>query len=190
MKHLTFTLILILFNALFCTLQAQSLQEKYDEMMEKTETYEQYKVIPRTRLDGFWTEVTDTLKAKTNRIQDLRADGIAKQADIDALGSELSQVQSKLDESLELNDTIYFFGIPFSKLGYHLMVWILIIALAVLGIISYLTFLRSNKVTTRVKAEFETLESEFEKHKNGAREKQAKLKRELQTAINQLGERR
>ena len=191
MKHLTRTLTLVLLVILFRPVQAQqSLREKYDEMLEKTETYEQYKVIPRTRLNSFWAEVTDSLNAKSVRIQDLAADGVTKQADINALQSELSQVQSKLDESLELNDTIYFIGIPFSKLGYHLMVWILIVILAVLGTLSYLMFLRSNKVTTRVKGEYATLESEFETHKNGAREKQAKLKRELQTAVNQLNDRR
>ncbi|MEQ9022021.1 MAG: hypothetical protein RLN82_04575, partial [Pseudomonadales bacterium] len=103
---------------------------------------------------------------------------------------ELAEVQARLDESLELNDTIYFLGIPFSKVGYHIMVWVIIIALAVLGVMAYFMFIRSNSVTKRAKREFDSLQAEYEEHKTKARETQVKLKRELQTAVNQLNERR
>ncbi|WP_424963569.1 hypothetical protein [Ekhidna sp.] len=191
MKNLSFTLSLIF--VLFFTSNAsaqEALQQKFENMLENTETYERYKVIPRTDLNTFWSEVTDTLNQKQRKIQQLQSETQDAKALAQQARAELSDVQSKLDESLKLNDTIYFVGIPFSKVGYHIMVWVIIIALAVLAVIAYFMFIRSNSVTTRTRREHEALQAEFEEHKTKARETQVKLKRELQTAVNQLNERR
>ncbi|WP_436515524.1 hypothetical protein [Ekhidna sp. To15] len=191
MKSLRLSLILMFVCAVQLQSVAQeSLQEKYDAMLESTETYEQYKVIPRTTLRGFWSEVSDSLQRNTRTINDLQSQILTQQASIESLEGNVADLQTRLDESLNVNDSISFVGIQFSKLGYHLMVWLIIIVLATLGVISYLMFMRSNRVTTRVKKEYDTLNAEFEEHKGKAREVQAKLKRELQTAVNQLNERR
>ncbi|SNT12305.1 hypothetical protein SAMN05421640_2379 [Ekhidna lutea] len=190
MKNLILTLSIIAVFIVSPTFGQESLQEKYDAILENNETYERYKVIPRTDLNAFWSEVSDTLNQKQQKIQQLQTetqDAISKAQQASA---ELSDVQAKLDESLELNDTIYFLGIPFSKVGYHIMVWIIIAALAVLGVMAYFMFMRSNSVTSKTKREFGALQAEFEAHKTKARETQVKLKRELQTAVNQLNERR
>lgn len=190
MKNLSLTFFsIIVFTCTFSS-SAQSLKQKYDDMLENTETYEQYKVIPRTDLNAFWSEVADSLDQKQRKIQQLQSETQDAKALAQQARAELSDVQSKLDESLELNDTIYFMGIPFSKVGYHIMVWVIIIALAVLAVIAYFMFMRSNSVTTRTRREHEALQAEFEEHKTKAREQQVKLKRELQTAINKLNERR
>lgn len=191
MKSLRLSLILTFACAIiFQSAGQETLREKYDDMLESTETYEQYKVIPRTKLNSLWAEVQDTLNQNSRTIRDLRSQRLDLQSTIETQKAETADLQSQLDESLNLNDTIYFLGIPFSKVGYHIMVWLIIIVLAILGAISYLMYMRSNRVTTRVKREHESLNSEFEEHKAKAREAQVKLKRELQTAVNQLNERR
>ncbi|WP_420577583.1 hypothetical protein [Ekhidna sp.] len=190
MKNLSLTLCSCVVLFFSFSSSAQSLKQKYDDMLENTETYEQYKVIPRTDLNAFWSEVADSLNQKQRKIQQLQSETQDAKALAQQARAELSDVQSKLDESLELNDTIYFMGIPFSKVGYHIMVWVIIIALAVLAVIAYFMFMRSNSVTTRTRREHEALLAEFEEHKTKAREQQVKLKRELQTAINKLNERR
>lgn len=189
----SFKLTLSTLFAVLCTIPSlaqESLQAKYDNMLENTETWEQYKMIPRTTLNGFWSEVSDTLRANKAQIVTLKEQVIAEKAATLAASADAAQVQDKLDESLNLNDSISFLGISFSKVGYHLLVWSIIVILAALGAISYFMFMRSNRVTVRVKNEYDTLNDEFEEQKNKARESQAKLKRELQTALNALNERR
>lgn len=189
MKNLLLTFCIVLLFVFPSTAQ-ETLQQKYDNMLESSETYERYKVIPRTDLSAFWSEVVDSLNQKQKQIQQLQTETEDAKALAQQARGELSDVQAKLDESLELNDTIYFVGIPFSKVGYHIMVWVIIIALAVLAIMAYFMFIRSNSVTSRTKREFDTLTAEYEEHKTKARETQVKLKRELQTAINKLNERK
>ena len=168
------------------SLYSQSLNEKYTDLIQRSETYEQYKVIPKTSLDGFWVEVMDSIAFQNNSLADLRAKVRRQNQKIESLAKSQQEVQAKLDESLTKNDSIRFLGVSLSKLSYHLIVWSLILILASLGILAYTMFFRSNKLTVRHKKDLEELELEFEKHRNAAREKQVKLKRELQTALNQL----
>ena len=191
MKNLRLTFCsVLLFSFFFSSIAQETLQQKYENMLETTETYERYKVIPRTDLNAFWSEVRDSLNLKQRKFQQRQAEAQEAKALVQQARAELSDVQSKLDESLKLNDTIYFLGVPFSKIGYHIMVWVIMIALAVLAIMAYFMFIRSNSVTSRTRREFEALTAELEEHKTKARETQVKLKRELQTAVNQLNEHR
>ncbi|MEO1253705.1 MAG: hypothetical protein AAFY41_02290 [Bacteroidota bacterium] len=188
MKYLKLTAFLFIIS--IQTQAQQSLQEKYDELLEQTETYEQYKVIPRTRLNTLWSEIGDSLKTNRTKINELQSEITSLRQKINELRESTTELEMKLDQSLSQNDTIHFLGIPFSKLGYHIMVWIIIAVLTVLSIILYLMFAKSNSVTSSAKKAYQALEIEYEEHKTKSREKQAKLKRELQTAVNQLNERR
>ena len=191
MKSQSSTLILsivLLMN--FSSVAQNSLQEKYDGIIESTETYEQYKVIPRTTIDAFWVEVSDTLKLNRGVINELQTKRQDQEAFIKKLEADILNLQSNLDSSLNQNDSINFVGISFSKVGYHLMVWLIIAVLAAFGVIAYLMFARSNRVTSRVKKDHDELIAEFDAHKDKAREAQVKLKRELQTALNTINERR
>lgn len=191
MKNLKLIISLISFFVIITQAFSQeSLQAKYDNLLENTETFQQYKVIPRTSLNAFWSETTDSLSLAKSQIRDLKSNVSTQKDSIQSLNVSVSGLQSSLDESLNMNDSISLLGISFSKLGYHILVWSIIIALAVLGIFAYLLFLRSNGQTSRFRRDMESLRSEFEAHKEAALAKQLKLKRELQTAINQLSEKR
>lgn len=189
----SFRLILItLFISIlvFKSTAQETLQAKYVNMLETTETYEQYKVIPRTTLNAFWSEVSDSLSQNSRTINELTLNIAGEKAKAIAAEASMNETQAQLEESLNKNDSISFLKISFSKTGYHLLVWLIILVLAVLGAIAYLMFVRSNKVTIRVRQDHDELLKEFDAHKDKAREAQVKLKRELQTALNQLNERR
>ncbi len=191
MKHLitiSTTLALLCFS--IQTFGQDSLQVKYDNLIKESETFQQYKVIPKTALDAFWLEAKDSLSQLIRSTQGLKVQIDRQEETIKSLNSQVATVQESLNESLGMNDTIHFIGIPFSKIAYHILVWVIIIVLVVLGGMGYTMFLRSNKQTTRFKRELESLSREFEDHKDKAREQQMKLKRELQTAINKLSEKR
>ena len=188
MKNLTLTICLL--TTLMFTISAQTLNEKYNQLLESTETYEQYKVIPRTDLNAFWSEVMDSVNRQSGIISGLESQLKNEQVKVVEAQNQEQEAQAKLDESLKFNDSIVFVGINFSKTSYHIMVWLIIVVLAVLGVISYLMYLRSNSVTSSAKRELEALSTEFEEHRHRSREKQVKLKRDLQTAVNKLNERR
>ena len=190
MKNCTIGIFFTILIFSFSSFGQNSLNDKYQNLLERTETFKEYKVIPKTSLDDLWKEVADTLRVTNATIGSLGREISSEQAKVAELSANLTSVQSQLDESLNLNDTIHFVGIPFSKFGYHLMVWLIIAGLVVVSLISYSMFMRSNRHTVKHKKELEQLGAAYEDHKVKARETQIKLKRELQTAINALEERR
>lgn len=165
-----------------------SLERKYQNMIETTETFNQYKVIPRTTIDGFWSEVLDSLRDHNATISSLRSEIAAQKDTISSLSSAKLELKAQLDESLTQNDSIAFFGMNVFKITYHFIVWGIIIVLAVLAVLAYTMFIKSNRVTVRSRKELDALQREYEDHKSKARETQVKLKRELQTSINKMEE--
>lgn len=166
--------------------QDQDLTGKFNQMMENSETYEAYKVIRSTRLNEFWAEVEDTLSRKENSISSLSKQTHELEITVNELKSQLSEIQSQLEESESKNDTIAFLGVDLNKLLYHIIVWVIIAALVIVIAVLFGMYTRSHSVTRKAQKEYSAVVAEFETFKDKAREKQAKLKRELQTAINTM----
>lgn len=168
--------------------QSDSLQTKYNELMGSSETYQKYKVIVKEDLDDFWIAAQDTVGDYQRRLR-------IEQSQVVGLKRELSDAEEqigKLDEQLKtLSDqvgSITFLGILFSKATYHALVWSLILLLiAGVGVI-YATSLRARLVTKSTAADYKSLLSEYEEYKERARAREVKVKRELQTASNNLEE--
>ncbi len=179
---------MILFFESTAAKSQDSLHVKYQNLIETTETFNQYKVIPRTTIDLFWSEVMDTLRKNDEVIKSMMTQVQAQNDSIENLNSRSRELGAQLEESLTQNDSIAFVGINVSKTTYHLIVWALITILLVATILVYFMFMKSNRVTVRSKKELEALQTELDDHKNKSRENQAKLKRELQTAINKMEE--
>lgn len=168
--------------------QPATLKGTFDGMMEKYSTYEQYKVIPITRMNQFWLEVNDSLVTKDRSIDRLNGEIVALNAMIDSLKSDLASVKASLETSEATNSEISFIGIPFDKTVYHILVWTIIILLASLAVIAYFMYIRSNGLTSRFKKDLEQMRHEYDDHRDKSREVQVKLKRELQTAVNTIDE--
>ena len=180
---LSFTLPIIL---LFSVSGQESLQEEYDYLIRDTETYEQYKVIPKTRLDQFWALVMDSVSVKNQGISNLKIKLSYEQKVVAGLKAEAEQFQRELNNSLTKNSSINFFGLSLSKSSYQMIVWAIIIILLFVAGLAYSMYLRSNRLTVLHRKRLEEVELEYEQHRTYARDKQVKLKRELQTAINKL----
>ncbi|MDH5609303.1 MAG: hypothetical protein OEY56_07465 [Cyclobacteriaceae bacterium] len=173
----------------FFTAQAQeavTLDDQYKELKASSETYDVYKVIRTTRLDHFWDQVRDTIRQQTSQIQELQAQKASLSTEIAEGKRELDSVKHELSESLKTNNSILFFGINFNKIAYHFFVWIIIVGLSVLAGFVFLMYKRSHVVTSQCQRDHQKVVKEYEEYREHAREKQVKLKRELQTAINNL----
>jgi preprotein translocase subunit SecF len=184
---------IFLFTISFSVLSQDSLSSlngKWNSMLESSETFKEYKVIRQSRLNFFWKEVMDSINTQNAKINQLTSQVANQKLEISSRDNEINELTSKLDESNELNDSIEFVGIQFSKGAYHILVWSIIIGLAVLILILFTMYKRSHSVTSRAQKDYQQVFNELEDFKNRAREKEVKLKRELQTAVNSLEEAR
>jgi Skp family chaperone for outer membrane proteins len=81
-----------------------------------------------------------------------------------------------------------FFGILITKSVYNVILWGIVIGLVVLLIFLYLAFLNANRVAKQAKNDKVRVDEELEDLRKTDHDKQVKIKRELQTALNKLDE--
>lgn len=181
----------IFFTANFAVAQDQeaiTLDEKFNELKTTSETYEQFKVITTSRLDDFWKEVLDTLqtqKEEISRLDDLSSE---RKQEADQLQSKMDGISAELEKAQSNTTTISFLGADIQKTTYHLVVWGIIIILLIVCILTWWSEKSGSSTAKQAREEYETISGKLESTKNKAREAQVKLKRELQTALNQIEE--
>jgi peptidoglycan hydrolase CwlO-like protein len=168
--------------------QDATLESNFRVLRENSETFQQYKVIPIVSLNSFEKQLSDTLQAYKTKVSEANNAKNTAFKKADSLKSEMTDLQAELDETQLLVDGIMFLGMPMQKSSYTIMVWSIIFVLLAGVIFIYVLFLNSNRVTKQTRIGKNRVDNELEELRKAAHEKQVKIKRELQTALNKLEE--
>lgn len=166
----------------------QSLSEQFQEMKDKSETFNEYKVIKAYKLNAFWKNVSDSLSTVKGDLIVARQEITSLKGEIASLKDDLAETKEMLTQSETKNNSIAFLGADINKAVYNIILWGIILGLAVLAVSLYYAFKSSHKVTRKAKKEFEKVSADFENYRKLSQEKQIKLKRELQTEVNKVEE--
>jgi len=167
---------------------SNSLYDQFEELKKKSNNYQNYEVVDRAVLDEFWNNIEDSLNVQKQEISDLKKNLSSTQQNVSQLESQISERDSKISEQSERIDNMSFLGLQISKGTYVTITWAIIFILIVVVLIVYFRFKKANRVTTETRKEFSSLQSEFETHRQRARENETKIKRDLQTEINRVEE--
>ena len=161
-----------------------SLNEQFDAMLERSNRYQDFKVVKRTWLDRFKKNFSDTLSAK-----DAKAQGQA--IVIKDLEGELAGLKAQLIQAnegiaaLELDkESMTFLGATMDRSAYKATMWIIVGILTVMGLFFLLKFKNSNILTVQAKEALERSEEEFDRFRKFARDREQLLSRELQDEVN------
>lgn len=169
---------------------AKTLSQRYMVMKDKSETFNEYKVIKEYILDGMWKITKDSMNQ-------VRADLAEARKEIETLNLNLkaaaAAVQQKEDSMAEVefaSTHISVLGIDFSKTFFiGLVGFVMLGMLLLVGMVT--GRLKMIYQSLKEKMEMENLISkEFENYKRKALEKQMKLSRELQNERNKMAEMR
>lgn len=169
---------------------AKTLRERYAVMKDKSETFNEYKVIKEYILDGMWKLTTDSIQKVHNDLEEARAEIAQLQTSLDAA---VAAVQKKEDSMAEVEHAathISVLGMDFSKSFFlGLVGFIFLGMLLAVGIVT--GRLKMIYQSLKEKMEMENMISkEFENYKRKALDKQMKLSRELQNERNKMAEMR
>jgi ATP-dependent Zn protease len=168
--------------------QSQTLNEQYNTLVDKSQTYNEYKVIKQHELTDFWKVVGDSVTEVNTAKQEALATIATKQAQIESLNNTILQKEQDLASGEEEKANITVLGAEISKSSYAIIS--LIIPFILLVIIAFLAV--KSKVdgtaTKTAKQDFSGLQEEYEAYKKRALDLQTKLNRELQTERNKLSE--
>jgi len=168
--------------------ESQSLNQQYNTLIDKSETFNEYKVIKKTVLTDFWKVVNDSIAVKENTRKATQTTLNAKIAQIEALNNTVQEKDNELATGEEEKSTLVVLGTRTNKSSYAILSvvipFLLLIAIGFLVVKS-----KADTSSTKIaKQDLNDLEVEFENYKKKALDLQAKLNRELQTERNKLQE--
>lgn len=161
-----------------------SIDQQFNDLLENSNNYKQYKVVKRTAL----IELQNNTKAE---IADLEKEIAASKKNIEAQKKEIAQINASLDKTTKnlegatkAKDEIAFFGIPTNKATFRIIMWGMVLILIVALVLFISKFKNSHIVTKRAKKDLQETQEEFDEYRKSALEKQQKLGRMLQDERN------
>jgi len=161
-----------------------SLENQFEYVIQKSNRYQDYKVVKKNWLITLKSHTLDSLNAikkELNKTMDVVKN---QNNEVKELQTSLSNTQQKLDETIEEKDSMSFFGAPMSKSGYNSLMLVIIAALFILLVVFIYKFNSSNRLTKNAKEKLNEVETEFEEHRRIALEREQKVRRQLQDEIN------
>ena len=161
-----------------------TIENQFDDVIEKSNSWQQFKVVPKMKLYTLKKNIQDSLKAQQNLILEKTNTITGNEREIKELNIQIDSLQNNLDELKNEKDSINFFGALISKGLYSVIVWGIILVLASLLAFYIFRFSKSNIVTKRSIKDLEELQSEYEDYRSKAIEREQKVRRQLQDEIN------
>jgi len=168
--------------------QNQTLNQKWNNMLENAETYQHYKVIKKVELAEVQKAVTDTVTALEAEIKQEAAQIKEQKGQIASLQQEIDQLKLKIETLSNAKDNMTFMGNSVDKYSYAHTLWFFVFLILAACAVLFFFFRRSNHIAVQKVNDYEDLFSRFEEYKKNKIETERKLKRELQTQLNLLEE--
>jgi septal ring factor EnvC (AmiA/AmiB activator) len=168
--------------------EPNTLKNQYIQLKNNSNSYQQYKVVDKIKLDGFWSAVEDSLNESSADISGLNAEVRTLKKTVSTLETNLAKRDSSLSDQSYQIEHMSFLGIDMTKGGYIIFSWVIIFVLILAVLILFFRFSSANKTTKGTKKDFSQLQEDFDEHKRKTRDKETKLMRDLQTEINRVEE--
>lgn len=166
------------------SLNSGTIDNQFEYVIQKSNSYQEFKVVKKTWLYALKAHTMDTLIANRKNLADTQGVVNSQATEIDGLKTSLAQTQSKLDQTEDEKNNMALFGIQMGKTNYNILMWCIVAALLGLLLFFIYKFKNSNTLTKEAKLKLDELETEFEEHRRTALEREQKVRRQLQDEIN------
>lgn len=161
-----------------------TLGEQMQDAFDKSNSFQEYKVIKKTQLASLRTNILDSVARLEREITSQDSEIGLQKTVIDSLKQNLSKTQQDLSNSIENEDGIKVLGILTSKSSYNTTMWSIILFLLVAAGFLFYRFLNSAKITNAAQLKMAEMEIEIEDYRRNSLEREQKLRRKLQDEIN------
>jgi len=196
--QLPVVLLTILFNCFFSLAQAQTepapkpgnntISRQYSAVLEKANTYQDYKVIKQASLDAFHRSVQDSLATVRKNLKQAQSKISEQQTQLGSLNQTLQGKEKTIQDIQYGNDRIAVLGMQVLKDRYIMTNWIIIGLLLVVATFAFIRFQMSNGVAVAARRDYEDVKQELESYRQKLLENKTSLGRELQTERNKIEE--
>ncbi|MEZ4874718.1 MAG: tRNA (guanine-N1)-methyltransferase [Flavobacteriaceae bacterium] len=183
-RTLSILLFFILVGNGYLHAQDHSLEDQFTDVIDKSNRYEDYKVVKIYKLNELRKNVIDSIAKLENEVDQLQATVSTKQSSIDSLTQKITTTAEALALSQKKEDGISFFGSIIKKSTYQTIMWSIIGLLILTALFFLYKFKNSNAITREANKKLMDTETEYEDHRRMALEREQQLRRKLQDEIN------
>ncbi len=167
---------------------AHTLARQYSEVLEKANSYQEYKVIRKAQLDAFHRSVQDSLARIRKNLVLAQSKIEEQQTQLGSLNQTLLGKEKTIQASQYDNDRIAVMGMQVLKDRYIFTNWIIIGLLLTIAIFAFVRYQMSNRVASAARRDYEEVKQELESYRQKLLESKTSLGRELQTERNKIEE--
>ncbi|PRY09980.1 hypothetical protein CLV24_11648 [Pontibacter ummariensis] len=163
------------------------------------ENNQEYKVVNVKSLDAFWKSVQATIVATEQglingretaekNLEEAQATIAAQQEQITSLKQENAQKEEEVQKSMHDVNSLSVLGLDMQKQVYVLLTAGIILALLIALAVILLQYKSSRTIALKKQNDYNAIDQELNEYKKSARERELKIKRELQTELNRIEE--
>ncbi len=152
-----------------------TLEQQFEYILDKTRIYEGYRAIRNDVYLKMQKNALDSLNQHILNEQRLRSELDERNSEINKLKSDLDRIKGERNEAIRNKDTMKFLGINISKTLYNSVVWFVILGLAILVTVLFISFRRAHVVTREAQEKLNALQEKYDSHQKSSREKYEKL---------------
>jgi predicted nucleic acid-binding Zn-ribbon protein len=157
---------------------------QYQEMVKKSNPFQEYKVIKQTYLKTFGDNLTDSIASLKTNISSLSVELENQKKEIENLNSQIDLKAVQISNLEKEKEGFDLMGVLIDKNTYTTVVYsilaILVTSLVVIGV----RHKKSHEITQKSIADLQELQEEFETHRKTALKREQKVMRKLQDEIN------
>ena len=163
-----------------------NLQDRYEVMKDKAETFNEYKVVRKDILDGVWRIAMDSLKKEKAALTQANSTITQLRGEIASADQKVKQADASVAASDYERSHLSVLGIPMAKTFFVTAMFVLVIGLLI-GLLTIMASLRVLRKSVKDKdSTIYGLTSEFDEFRKKALQKEMKISRELQDERNKL----
>ncbi|MGO4910949.1 hypothetical protein [Leeuwenhoekiella sp. W20_SRS_FM14] len=161
-----------------------TINQQFEDLYNDSNSWEDYKNIKKGDFIKLQKNAVDSISNLKTEIASLQANIDSQKSEVNQLNDSLVETKSTLASTIEEKDSIFFFGIPMSKVGYMTMMWAIVGVLA-LGLVLFIyKYKGSNAHTQEARKKLNETELEYDEYRKKALEKEQKMGRMLQDERN------
>lgn len=183
-KYLLLLCFLVVSITGFSQDDSNSIESQFIKVVDKSNSYQKYKVIKKTKIEGLRKNVLDTIEMLELKIATSKVEIENLKSKVELLTKTLDTTKSKLAASIEEEDKIEALGLVMTKTTYNTLLWSIISGL--LGLLGFLLYKHKNghEITKNTKLRLTEVESDFDAHRKKTLTNEQLLRRKLQDEIN------
>ncbi len=179
------------------------LTTQFNNLKSKSNSYregsQEYKVINVNSLNSFWNAVQQTIKQTEQNIlkgqKSAQAELVQARATIEQQNNQLQQLKQEnalkdqqVQQSQHDVNSLTVLGIDMQKQFYVLLTAGIILALIITLAVVLLQYKSSKRIAVEKQSAYNEIDQELTEYKKSARERELKVKRDLQTEMNRAEE--